>query len=595
MTPLVLVSGEPLMPAEQRFVKFAEWMGVRTSTIAWKLLDRVEGTLPGLAMSAETLARAHEASPQHLERLVQERCGALLVFGCDGSERHSSGLSWLTRGKVRGLSSPRPARGAHDVFEFRGRAFGRQLAGLSFSTGRDRAVPTFEGAGGDASLDGIMLANGRPAFLRLPMASCEIFLLAGGELPDIDEPLSAETGLEAHYDRLIPLLIFLRHVFGDACWHSAESTARLIIDDPLLTEKYGFLEYRALLSSMRREGYGTSIAFIPWNYRRTSKPTAARLFGGRSDLSICIHGCDHTNREFEVGHPTLLDRKAGLAMARMERHETRTGLPFDRVMVFPQGLFSSDAMRALRGADYLAAVNSTCLPTDGQASRLTIGDFLRPAITRFHGFPVFHRRYPHRLVDSGFDLFLGKPALLVEHHQYFRDGYERIEEFVTGLHKLEPTLSWPTLSSQLAGSCLMRSVSRDATEVQFFTRRFRLKNTHLERHRFRLTKHEPDPSVIRAVTVNGTDVPFTCLDDRVGIELEIDPAQSMAVEILDRPAPPRRGRSMGVVYSAGVLARRALSEFRDNTLSRHPGVLRAATRLTRGLGVTGERRGERRP
>jgi hypothetical protein len=567
-------------------------MGVPASTITWKLLDSVEGTLPGLAMSAETLARVHEASPQHLERLVQERCRALLVFGCDGSGQHSRGLSWLTRGKVRGPSARRPERGAHDLFELRGRPFSRQLAGLSFSTGRDRAVPTFE-AGDGASLDGIMLANGRPVFLRLPMASCEIFLLAGEEIPDIDEPLSAETGLEAHYDRLIPLLIFLRHAFGDACWHGTESTARLIIDDPLLTERYGFLEYRALLSSMRREGYGTSIAFIPWNYRRTSNRTAANLFGGRSDFSICIHGCDHSNREFEAGNPMLLDRKAGLALERMERHETRTGLPFDRVMVFPQGRFSSDAMRALRGADYLAAVNSTCLPTDGQASHLTIGELLRPAVTRFHGFPVFHRRYPHRLVDSGFDLFLGKPALLVEHHQYFRDGYEQLEEFVTGLRNLEPALSWPTLSAQLAGSCLIRSISGAASEVQFFTRRFRLKNTHRERHRFRLSKHEPDLSVVRAVTVNGTDVPFACPDDRVGIELEVDPGQSVAVEILDRPSPPRRARSMGVIYGTGVFARRALSEFRDNTLSRHPGVLRAATRLARTLGVSGERRGGR--
>jgi hypothetical protein len=289
----------------------------------------------------------------------------------------------------------------------------------------------------------------------------------------------------------------------------------------------------------------------------------------------------------------LLDRKAGLALERMERHETRTGLPFDRVMVFPQGRFSSDAMRALRGADYLAAVNSTCLPTDGQASHLTIGELLRPAVTRFHGFPVFHRRYPHRLVDSGFDLFLGKPALLVEHHQYFRDGYEQLEEFVTGLRNLEPALSWPTLSAQLAGSCLIRSISGAASEVQFFTRRFRLKNTHRERHRFRLSKHEPDLSVVRAVTVNGTDVPFACPDDRVGIELEVDPGQSVAVEILDRPSPTRRARSMGVIYGTGVFARRALSEFRDNTLSRHPGVLRAATRLARTLGVSGERRGGR--
>jgi hypothetical protein len=591
MRPLVLASGEPMTLAERRLVKLADWMGVPTSAITWKLVDRLEGPVHGLAISAETLARVHAASPHHFECLIRERCGTLLVFGCEDHERHASGLSWLTGGKVRGLSSPQGGRGAHDMFALRGRTFSRQLAGLSFSTERNRAVPTFEGAQDDASLDGIALANGQPVLARLAVASCQVFLLAGSEIPDVDESLSAETGLEAHYDRLIPLLLFLRHAFGDACWHGPDSTARFIIDDPLLKERYGFLDYRALLGSMRREGYGTSIAFIPWNYRRTAKCTAASLFKGRPELSICVHGCDHTHREFEASDPALLDRKAALALERMGRHEARTGLPFDRVMVFPQGRFSRDALRALRDAEYLAAVNSTCFPTDGGTNRLTIGDFLRPAITRFHGFPIFQRRYPRRLVDSAVDLFLGKPALLVEHHQYFSDGCERLEEFVTGLRNVEPTLSWRGLASQLVRSCLMRSVSRDAVEVQFFTRKFRLENTRLERCRFRLAKHEPDVSAVGTVTVDGIPVPFSHTDDKIDIELDVEPGQSRKIEVLDHPQPPRGVRSHGVMYATGVLARRALSEFRDNTLSRHPSLLRAATTLARRLRVARERRG----
>ena len=591
MRQLILASGESLTPAEQRLLKLADWMGVPTKTTAWQFLGGVEAPRGGLVMSAETLARAHKASPRHLERLVQERCGTLLVFGCDDPERHAGGLSWLTGGKVRGLSPAQRGPDAQDVFHLppSGRGFSRQLAGLSFSTGRERTAPTFDQAVDDAAPDAIMLVNRQPVFVRLAVGSCEVFLVAGAEIPDIDEPLSAGTGLEAHYDRLIPLLIFLRHTFGETCWHGPESTARFIIDDPLLAERYGFLDYRALLSSMQREGYGTSIAFIPWNYRRTSSLTASSLFGQRSDFSLCVHGCDHTNKEFDAADQALLEWKAGLALERMEAHHTRTGLKFERVMVFPQGRFSSDALLALRSADYLAAVNSTCFPTDDKLGPLAIADFLRPAVTRFHGFPIFQRRYPRNLVDSAFDMFLGKPALLVEHPQYFREGFEHLETYVKGLHAVEPTVSWPTLSSQLMRSCSMRVVSRNSVEVQFYTRRFRLENTDADRRYFRLSKYEPDPAAIRDVLVDGRSTPFSCTNGFVEVELEADPGQARDIEILDHPRPPRGARRMGVGYNIGVFMRRRLSEFRDNTLARHPKLLGAARGLARRARLTGAR------
>jgi len=598
MKHLILASTAPLTVAEQRILKFADWMGVPTKTISidresaprWQLLAEADGQRCCVVMTAETLALTYKAVPHCLENFVQERCAKLLVFGCGDPTRHGSALSWLTRGAVRGISS---AAHGQNVFDLpnSGREFSRQLAGLSFSTWHSLLVPTFDRAVDAPSAGAIMLANGRPVFMRMVVASCEIFLLAGSNVPDIDEPLSRGKGLEAYYDQLIPVLVFLRHSFGKTCWHGPESTARFIIDDPLLTERYGFLDYRALLSSMRREGYGTSIAFIPWNYRRTSSRTASSLFGRRPNLSICVHGCDHTNKEFDVADQALLDWRAGLALERMESHQARTGLPFERVMVFPQGRFSSDAMLALRAANYLAAVNSTCFPTGEGSGHLRIADSLRPAITRFHGFPIFQRRYPRRLVDSAFDIFLGKPALLVEHHQYFRDGCENLEEFVTALRNLEPTLTWPTLSSQLMRSCIMRFVSRDLVEVQFFTKKFRVENTDVDRRRFRLAKYEPDSSAIRAVFADGIRVPFSFTKNFVEVELDADPGQARDIEILDYPRLSRGARRMGLIYNSSVFVRRSLSEFRDNTLARHPRLLQAATGLARGLKVTGDRNG----
>jgi hypothetical protein len=94
----------------------------------------------------------------------------------------------------------------------------------------------------------------------------------------------------------------------------------------------------------------------------------------------------------------------------MQRHGEMTGLAFDKVMVFPQGHFSTASMEALKSSGYLAAVNSTPYPVDFQSGMLQLKDLLKPAITRLAGFPLFVRRYPDNLPALAFDLFLGKPA-----------------------------------------------------------------------------------------------------------------------------------------------------------------------------------------
>src|SRR4030095_11190767 len=100
---------------------------------------------------------------------------------------------------------------------------------------------------------------------------------------------------------------------------------------------------------------------------------------------------------------SLLTKKAGLALQRMESQQTHTGATFEPVMVFPQGLFSTAAVTAVRDNAYLAAVNSTCFPTNMGSDDLKLSDLLRPAVTRYNGFPIFQRRYPRSLIDFAFD------------------------------------------------------------------------------------------------------------------------------------------------------------------------------------------------
>jgi len=537
-------------------------------------------------MSAETLAVMNKAiSSSELQRFMDGCSTELLVFGCASSTEQHSALSPLTAAKI-GEIRPWSDGAARFALPREPISLNRQLAGLSFPGRPRELLSTFELRDSAPNVEVIMAANGRPTFVRVNQGSCQVFL-SGARLPDIETPLSRDQGLEDYYDSLIPPLIFLRHCFRESCWHGPKTTARLIIDDPLLSERYGSLDYSVLMKSMLRSQYGTSIAFIPWNHWRTSRQNASRLLGKSSNLAICIHGCDHTNREFETRAFARLDRKAGLALRRMESQQKRTGATFEPVMVFPQGLFSKAAIPALRANNYLAAVNTTCFPRDSSPDDLRVGDFLRPAVTRYNGFPIFQRHYPRRIFDFAFDLFLGKPALIVEHHEYFRDGCGALEDLVAELYKLEPALSWPSLGAQLTRSCLQRSMSDGSVEVQFFTRRFELHGECVS-GRYLLSKHEPDSESIHGVLVDGTSVQFSFENGFLRLEVQVYPGQVRNVEILDQEKPHEPLKSLGVLHNMGVLVRRGLSEFRDNTLVRHGRLLKIAKGIAKVLKATGD-------
>ncbi len=594
LNDLILLSGPEPTTEDRRLLAFASWMGVPAKSVSIpargvftpQLLDSFEPGTYCLAISTDTLAGNPSIVDADLQRSVIDRSAGLLVFGCLDAKKHLGTISRFTSGLVFQLRS-QGNEAASFSFPADAISLGRHFAGLGYSIEPGQAITSFELRDPAPTAEVIMASNGLPVFFRVRGGPCDKFFLSM-PLPDLNGALQPRLELQEHYHRLIPLMIFLRHSFGESCWHGPKSTARLIIDDPLLTENYGFLDQNVLTKSMQRTRSGTSIAFIPWNYWRTSRENGARLLRENSNLAVCVHGCDHTNKEFEIIDSALLARKAALALHRMEMQRERTGAAFEPVMVFPQGRFSRSAIAALRSNDYLAAVNSTVFPTDSETDDLKVADLLQPAVMKYDGFPIFQRRYPHRLFDFAFDLFLAKPALVVEHHEYFRDGCHAWEEFVAALYKLDPSLRWPGLTDQLMRSCRKRKLSNNSLEIQFYTRKFQLENDHPDRKSFLLRKYEPDSALIERVLVDGKGTPFSCENSFLELHIQTDPGETRKIEIVDREHSHGRAKGFGVVHNAGVLLRRGLSEFRDNTLARHDGLLKIARGVARGLKVTGD-------
>jgi hypothetical protein len=587
---LLAISGPEPAAEDLRLLVLAEWMGVPAKAVAigngdvllQHLADSLMAESSCLAMSAETLTAMMQEPGSSLHAALGAPVSALFVFGCAGTPEQQRALSSLTSGAISGMNAL-SERAERFSLPREAAAMSRQLAGLSFSASAEEPVAAFELRAETAKV--ILTANEQPVFVRLNRGPAAVFLLSL-PLPDIDKPLSRMHGIEEHYASLIAPLIWLRSCFGDRRWHAPQSTALLIIDDPGLSMRYGFLDYKLLQESMQRCRYGTTVAFIPWNGWRTSRKNAARLLGEGSNLSICIHGCDHTKREFELADGPRLEAMAGLAMRRMEAQQASTGAAFEPVMVFPQGRFSARAIKALRANDYLAAVNTTAFPADHGADDLRVRDFLRPAVTCYDGFPIFVRHYPRSFFDIAFDLFVGKPALVVEHHQFFREGCGAMEEVVAGLYRADPALRWPSLSDQLMRSCLERTLPNGSEEVLFFTRRFVFENRRGYPERFLLSKHEPDAEAIQSVLVDGVATPWTIEHGWLKLEVEAQPGQVRRIEIIDREIARPGTAGLGLAYNTGVLVRRALSEFRDNTLARNEGLLKVANRIAKMLKVS---------
>lgn len=232
-------------------------------------------------------------------------------------------------------------------------------------------------------------------------------------------------------------------MIGTGRAENTEIPACLIIDDPLLRPRYGCLDYEKLLGEMKEHGFFTEIAFIPWNYRRSDQATV-RLFADNPDyFGICVHGCNHTSGEFGSTDYGRLSRLSSIALQRMEAHKRLTGLPFDPVMVFPQGSFSSPAMRALKDHGYEGAFNSTLRTADG--ADLPPDEYGRPATSVYHGLPLFLRRYPRDTAGFVRDLASGRPLIVVEHHGAFRNGYRPVTDLVDWINGLG-NISWKSLS-----------------------------------------------------------------------------------------------------------------------------------------------------
>jgi len=524
----------------------------------------------------------------YLKEFMFKQASFIFVYGFYPDNLQNSVVRYLTDGLISSVCCFDQCGYGYEISSDL-RHITKQFSGISFGPINSQIDYGFEVENGIDAFANIISINNSPFFTALNKNRCTMFLVACSQIVDIGETTGVEFSIKEYFSQLIPPMMFLKYVFKNRCWHNENNFASLIVDDSLLRKSYGFLNYQQLLKAMDQHNFASTIAFIPWNYRRTDKVTA-KLFRERSDkLSICIHGCDHTWSEFGTTDVNQLNNSVRLAMERMTAHKQATEISFDNVMIFPQGLFSREAMKMLKCNNYLAAVNlETASIEQGKNSKLSLSDHLDVAIMDYCSFPLFHRRYPGEVIDFAFDLFLGKPLLVVEHHQYFKEGYEKVAKFV-GLLNLLDKLRWTGLKEILKNTYLQKTLSDGRICCKIYTNNVLIKNTSDSIRKYVIIKNESNSIPIESVSVNGERVTYTLDGNLLTLYVEIGSKKNAEIKITYMNSEQYAVYKKRLRKKLWIYVRRYISEFRDNVLSRNEIILSLATKFMRFYAFLGKR------
>ena len=567
---ILLASRDGLSSQDCNLGKLLDFFGVswRTSTIAELLADHNGANQVGLRLLCasdhlSTLLRDLENNPDRARRWREQIHSVFSYAGKD-----IAALSSLA--EIEGGQDPfgegRPSSGEFAVSD-KLPEFCGIMAGIRIPAEDADVDLLFASAPHSRHVEIISLNHGA-GFVRLEHEGVPVFLCSSRSIIDIGSDLpDGIFDVRQHVLQAVPPVLYIKWAFAETCWTAPEKSACLIIDDPLLKPRYGFVDYRELLSLMQRYKFSTNIAFIPWNWRRSDSRVALLFRENPEHYSISVHGCAHTRAEFGSDDPERLYGKARRALARMTQHESSTGIAHDRVMVFPQGVFSEAAMGVLKRTDLIAAVNNDTISSNSNPRAITVADVWDTAIMAYDNFPLFTRRYPWSGIENfAFDSLLGKPVVVVVHHDSCRDHCGRLIAFIEQLNALACPLHWRSLGDLVRRSCRQRVLFDDVTQVEMYGKELLIENLSNRTKQFLIQRRERDPSAIMGVRVDRNPISWTYRGDRIQFEVELKGGEHATIRVDFHELNEAEETAEDLNYTARTMLRRYLCELRDNYL-----------------------------
>ena len=274
----LLLSGSGLSLESGNMAKMLHFFGVpwRAASVTEFLGYRGSSAKSRVLCSSDTffeLIRELENNSEVI-RPWQERAHSVFVYAGNDSEILQKLLQTLTGDEAGVLETAVGDIAVSDQLDdFCGVMAGVQVSASKANAGASLVLNAKKGN----AINIISLGHGA-IFLKLEYKGVPVFLSTSRAIIDIDADLASQNfDVREHFLSAVPLVLYIKWAFAEMCWSAPEANACLVIDDPLLKPRHGFVNFQELLSIMKRHNFSTNIAFIPWNWRRSS-PEVVRLF-----------------------------------------------------------------------------------------------------------------------------------------------------------------------------------------------------------------------------------------------------------------------------------------------------------------------------
>ena len=411
-----------------------------------------------------------------------------------------------------------------------------------------------------------------PVFIDVTVDSSRVFIAS--KVPGSNAMAAPwdEREMLAALPSMAPSLLFLKYSGGEHAWHSPGRYANLTIDDAWLRQPYGYLDYNGLLKEMGEHNFHSTIAFIPWNYDR-SQPAVVSIFRNHPErFSICVHGDNHDHKEFtdyRTKSLALQTHALKQSLARMEKFQELTGIPYDKVMVFPHSIAPEMTLAGLKTYNYLATANSRNVPMES-AQPAGLSFALRPTTLAFQNFPSITRYSVEGPLSTGFiamNAFLDNPLLFYCHQPFFSNGIGAFDNVADEVNRLDPGTHWTGLGEIARHLYELRLRDDSDYDVLSSSSDISLDNTSARELTYYVTKPESGVPAIASVRIDGQGSPYRVQDGHLEVRVAVPAGQSrhLSIEYANDFAAATTDISKD---SALVYALRMASDFRDINLSR---------------------------
>jgi peptidoglycan/xylan/chitin deacetylase (PgdA/CDA1 family) len=350
--------------------------------------------------------------------------------------------------------------------------------------------------------------NEYPIFVHYKKGKGSIFLLCNKQKRCLGEVQMRELYCPRCFSQIVPIMMFVRYVGGDECWHRNTDYANLTVDDPYLIEPYGNLSFKGLLAEMKKHNFHTTIAFIPWNYDR-SEPEVVKLFIDNPDkFSLVPHGNNHDHYEFHDTVPLAeQERDIVESLNRMEKHKTLTDIPYGKVMIFPHGISPAKTFEFLKKYNFNMTVNAQDAPLGSTRSKDY--NYGMEAANMDYGNFASIKRHSRKYNGYVFDLFVDRPVLLYTHHNFFSEGIGAFNSIAQDINDLAGEVKWESLR-HIAEHLYMKKTNDDGTvDVKIYTNELILRNDTKSAKVYHIYKKESLNVPISKLTIDDIEKDYS--------------------------------------------------------------------------------------